>query len=408
MGVYSCWVTPEAQDRNPFLPIAFLVVAMAAAAGLAMRFGLNTAVAAVCVLIATIGTWLLLAPPVEGLQPAVAGGAGTPIKGRRPNVALSGAEQPGVSRFDSPILGSPRERLQSAPSMAIGFAETPEFGDDPLPEGDDDLFAESAAPVQLLGQLPRDAAAIAVRSDIVPAHERSSSYTLGQFEVRAASRRGSDHVILDELRQDDFVVAQAADGRYLVVVVADGEGTAENAHLGAYWATNLLAQTVDLHLRQGIPGISKMLERTSEEISTLFDLRFTDGTKMRTISTTLVGLIAPLDGGPAAGFRVGDSDILFDTPDGWRSVFGSRPEADTVFPGTVEADVAPIDFDVNCLLLASDSVATPIASNESIAEAYSDGLASAISEVEFSQLMNFPLEEARGDRTAVAVWFKQP
>lgn len=373
---------------------------MAAAAGLAMRFGLNTAVAAVCVIIATVGTWLLLAPQVDVLQPAVSGGGAAPQQGRLPTTD-------DVSRFDAPADTAPREQLRSAPRMAVGFSASPDLEHDAvLPDADDDVFSESALPVQPLGQLPRDAAALAVQSDVFPPNDISGSYTLGRFEVRAVSRRGSDHVILDEARQDDYVVAQAADGRYLVIVVADGEGTAENAHLGSYWTTHLLAQTIDLHLRQGVPGIEKMLERTRDEIASLFEMRFTDGTKMRTIATTLVGLIAPLDGGPAAGFRVGDSDILFDTPDGWRSVFGSRSEPETVFPRVVEADVAPIDFDVTCLLLAADGVAGPIASTTSVAESYSAGLEAPLSEVEFGQLMNFPLEEARGDRTAVAVWFR--
>ena len=206
--------------------------------------------------------------------------------------------------------------------------------------------------------------------------------------------------------QDDYCVASAAGGRYLVVVVADGHGAAENAHYGSYWASRLLAQSIDQHLRDGVPGIENMLERTRTELRQLFDLTFTDGTKLRTIATTLVGLIAPVDGGPAAGFRVGDSDLLIGGPDGWTSVFGAPSgDPDTVFPRTIEADVAPLELDQACMLLATDGVAGPLSSNEGVAASFAEGLQGPVSEVEFDQLISFPLEEARGDRTAVGVWF---
>ena len=214
-------------------------------------------------------------------------------------------------------------------------------------------------------------------------------------------------MILNDPRQDDYVVASAANGRYLVVVVADGQGSAENSHYGSYWSSRLLAQAIDQHLRDGVPGIEKMLDRTRDELSDLFEMRFTDGTKMRTIATTLVGLIAPVDGGPAAGFRVGDGDIFFAEPGtGWTSVFGAtavRPDA--VFPRSVDADVAPLELDVNCLLLTTDGISEPLTSNAGVADSFATGLVAPISEVEFDQLLSFPLEEARGDRTAVAVWF---
>lgn len=400
MGLYYCWVTPETQERNPFGPIAVLVVLMAIVAGLAMRFGFNSVVAAVCIGIAIVGTWILLSPQNEALQPVLGATAG----------GSSPAPSSGVSAFTASGEAAPRERLRSTPRMAVGFtgAEAENSNDVVrLPETDDDLFAESVAPVRALGQLPQDARVLSVETTVEPASNISAAYTLGRFEVRAASRRGSDHTILGEHRQDDFVVAQAADGRYLVAVVADGHGAAENAHFGSYWASRLLAQTIDRHLREGVPGIEKMLARTRDDLSELFDMRFTDGTKLRSIATTLVGLIAPIDGGPAAGFRVGDSDILVDGPDGWSSLFGpaSAEQAEAVFPRNIDADVAPIDFDVNCLLLTTDGVAEPIATNGAVAASYSGGLAAPIPEVEFDQLMAFPLEEARGDRTAVAVWF---
>jgi len=399
-------VTPETQERNPFVAVATLVVLLALVAGLAARYGVNNVVAVICVGIAIVGTWLLLSPQVERLESAGAG-VGTVPRSNGPQESATGT----VSALTSVAPEkNGRQRLRSQPRTAVGFEADNDGarsgGPMSLPN-DDDLFAESAMQVQALGQLPQNAQTTRVESTVDPAATISGAYTLGRFEVRAASRRGSDHTILNESRQDDYVVAQAGNGRYLVVVVADGQGAAENAHFGSYWATRLLAQTIDLHLREGVPGIEQMLSRTRDEVSALFDQRFTDGTKMRSIATTLVGLIAPVDGGPAAGFRVGDSDILIDGPTGWTSVFGptTTDMAEAVFPRTIDAEVAPLNFDVNCLLLATDGVSEPIATNEVVAGAYSRALTAPISEVEFDQLMSFPLEAARGDRTAVAVWF---
>ena len=68
MGAYHCGVTPETQERNPFVSIAVLVVVMALVAGLAGRFGVSGVVAAICIAIAMIGTWVLLSPQIETLE----------------------------------------------------------------------------------------------------------------------------------------------------------------------------------------------------------------------------------------------------------------------------------------------------------------------------------------------------
>ena len=408
MGAYHCGVTPETQERNPFVSIAVLVVVMALVAGLAGRFGVSGVVAAICVAVAMTGTWVLLSPQIETLEVVHAGSPGrsTGATGEA-KLAPTGTVTPFVGSSES----EPRERLRSTPRLAVGFdtGDTGRPGSPQpahLPSLNEDGFVDSVAPVQALGQLPQDASALQVSTTVEPNSNVSGAYTLGQFEVRATSRRGSDHVILNDLRQDDYVVASAAGGRYLVVVVADGQGAAENAHYGSYWSCRLLAQAIDQHLRDGVPGIEKMLERTREELHSLFEMRFTDGTKLRTIATTLVGLIAPIDGGPAAGFRVGDGDLLVAGADGWTSVFAPAigdPEA--VFPRSVEADVAPLDLDARCLLLATDGVSAPLAANDDVALSFVEGLQAPISEVEFDQLLSFPLEEARGDRTAVSIWF---
>ena len=122
----------------------------------------------------------------------------------------------------------------------------------------------------------------------------------------------------------------------------------------------------------------------------------------------LVGLIAPIDGGPAAGFRVGNGDLLVAGADGWTSVFGSATEADAVFPRSIEADVAPLDLRWRAACCWQPMASPgPMTANEDVAMSFVEGLQAPVSEVEFDQLLSFPLEEARGDRTAVGIWFSQ-
>ena len=398
MGPTIDWVTLEQQERNPFFSIAALVVALAVVAGLAGRYGVNNVVVLLCVAAAVVGTLLLLSPRIEVLQTMPGSQPGSPPTTN------------GISAFGGGDMKT-RQGLRGAPREAVGFTDEepaePRVGAAQRPALDRDSFADSVVPVRALGQLPQDASGITIETTVDVPGNVSGAYTLGQFEIRGVSRRGSDHVILNDPRQDDFVVASAANGRYLIAIVADGHGPAENAHYGSYWAARLLAQAIDQHLRDGVPGIENMLSRTRDELSQLFDLRFTDGTKMRTIATTLAGVIAPVDGGPAAGFRVGGPDILARTGHGWSSIFATPVESDTLFPRVIEAEVVPLELEGQCLLIAADGVASPIGANVKIAQSFSETLEQPVGEVEFDQLLSFPLEEARGDRTAIALWFNE-
>lgn len=403
-------MTPsETRDRNPFVAIGLLVTALALIAGLGMRYGMNSYIAGLCVAAAVVGTWALLAPRVETLATV-----GTDLSTQSAPQATSPEAVSSVQAFVADTATPSRERLRGTPRTAVGFGATGKAQSGRADQDDRVRLPSSPPgssddepPVKPLGQLPADAGSLTIASDVEPISNVSGAYTLGHFEVRATSRRGSDNIILDDPRQDDFVVVKAANGRYLIVVAADGFGSAENAHYGSYWAARLLAQVIDRHLREGVPGIENMLKAARDELVELFEMRFTDGTKMRTIATRLVGLIAPVDGGPAAGFRVGDSEILAHGPDGWRSVFAvpTDEEAQAVFPRNTVAQVAPLELSQTCLLIATEGTRRPLLEVDEVAAAFAEALAAPTTEVEFDQLMAFPLEEARGDRTAVAVWW---
>lgn len=401
MNAYYLGVTPsEMRERNPFIPITGLVLALAVAAGFGMRYGMNGIVAAICVVAAMVGTWILLSPQSSVALASTATPRPEIIRGTAPAPVDQGA----ISSSQSAFAGC-REQLRSRPRSAVGFSGV---SDRDAVIDEYDPLSESAMPVRTLGQLPSDASSLQIDHHVEPDPTASGAFTLARFEVRAASQQGSDHAVLSEPRQDDYAVAQAAGGRYLVVVLADGHGIAENAHFGAHWSCRFLAQAIDRNLREGVPGIEKMLSRTRDDVTDLFHAQFTDGSKLRTIATTLAGFIAPVDGGPAAGFRVGTTDILVDGDQGWTSVFGAaQPDPDLVFPRSIDAEVAPIDLDVNALLLASDDVATSLQESPIVGAAFSNALSSPIGQDEFAALVDFDLEDARGDRTAAAVWFVQ-
>lgn len=401
MYAYHRFVAPtESTERNPFVAIAALVILLALVAGFGVRYGMNMGIAVICVIAAMVGTWLLLSPQLERAE--VQGNVGT----------AAGTE----SQFASTAAPGRRQRLRQTPRVAVGFDAEGNAdsagGSGAKVQQAADVFDDSVVMVRPLGQLPTGAQALEVATELdVVSPVVQGAYTLGRFEVRAVSRRGSDHTVLDEPRQDDFVVAQAAGGRYLVIVVADGRGVAEHGHYGAYWSCRLLARAIDQNLRDGVPGMEKMLERTRSEVTSHFNAHFPDGTKMRSIATTLVGLIAPIDGGPAAGFRVGDSDILIDGDAGWTSIFATGPGSDdAVFPKSIDAEIAPIALDSGCLLLATDGITDALAASSTLSDIYSTSLASVSDEAEFCALAEFDAEqfdgkEGVGDRTAVGVWF---
>ncbi len=58
-------------------------------------------------------------------------------------------------------------------------------------------------------------------------------YTLGDFRIIAASRRGRSHANKGDFRDDDFAVGYADSTGWLVVVVADGAGSAKYSRKGS-------------------------------------------------------------------------------------------------------------------------------------------------------------------------------
>lgn len=394
---------------------------MAAIAALSARFGVSFLVAILCAVVAMVGTWRFLAAgdviDVDADNPMATQGQ----RGQRASadqIAFAPLPDEGVRAVNTRPR-APAAVTGTATAAVVGAPSTMQA---PPAEQVPPAVPSDAAPLDEIGWLPDDkpdslggaerlpdgAQALAITPPEQWEASVTGAYTIGKFEVRASSSVGTDHALLSEERQDDFVVARAGGNKYLIVVVANGVRTAEHAHLGSFWAARLLARNIELHLRDGVPGIEKMLDRTRTDLRVVFDEHFGDDTKLRTIATRLVGLIAPVDGGPAAGFRVGDGELLMEGPLGWSSVFGEPPppEANMVFPRVSAAEVVSIDCAQGTLLLAGDGVHKPLASDEKLAGAISAGLRQPASEAGFAELLDFDIESARDDRTAVAVWLR--
>jgi serine/threonine protein phosphatase PrpC len=64
-------------------------------------------------------------------------------------------------------------------------------------------------------------------------------YTLGDFRVVAASRRGRSHANRGDFRDDDFAIGHADSTGWLVVTVADGAGSAKYSRKGSQIASEV-------------------------------------------------------------------------------------------------------------------------------------------------------------------------
>lgn len=173
-------------------------------------------------------------------------GSGDPVSHRpswQPDDAsrqgTAGQRQPGGDQYRD------REPLRvPASASASGRPETPgpagPAGLEPMPPGDwtepynplpdPPDFGRSAA-----GQAPWLLPALAPHSGLA-----ADAARLGDLEVRAASVVGPGHRCEEpaEARQDAYALSRTADGRYLVVAVADGLASSRHSDLGARLAVS--------------------------------------------------------------------------------------------------------------------------------------------------------------------------
>jgi serine/threonine protein phosphatase PrpC len=94
-----------------------------------------------------------------------------------------------------------------------------------------------------------------------------AEFTLGDFRVIAASRRGRSHANKGDFRDDDFAVGYAESTGWLVVVVADGAGSAKYSRRGSQIACNVAKDRLVATLSTSEYGASQTNQDKVEAIS---------------------------------------------------------------------------------------------------------------------------------------------
>lgn len=87
----------------------------------------------------------------------------------------------------------------------------------------------------------------------------------GPYRIVAASRRGRSHANRGEFRDDAFAVGYAASTGWLVVVVADGAGSAKYSRRGAQVACEAVKARLTAALHQAAPGLMERPPRAAGE-----------------------------------------------------------------------------------------------------------------------------------------------
>lgn len=240
----------------------------------------------------------------------------------------------------------------------------------------------------------------------------SDQYEAGLFTVLCHSRRGVAHVHSLEPRQDDYAVATTEDGKWLVVAVCDGLGSAPSSHVGSYWASRLAINVIALALAKKNPtndffaeafgSIAKKMTWVAETVA---------NTPTQAIATTLVVAVIDNESGSGRVARVGDSDALMRGLDEWTPVFGSGTPDVTTETYVMPRDAALVEIaDVQvgqgeCLLVGTDGVCDLIAtSGDVVGRRFLDDLHAPCSLDHFERLVGFERRGALDDRTLVAIW----
>ncbi len=231
-------------------------------------------------------------------------------------------------------------------------------------------------------------------------------YTLDRAVVRCASHVGYRHTVDETERQDNYVVVQNEDGRYLHAIVADGVGSASHASVGAELASSLIAR----HLVEG---------RVAEQTLAMLNSEFTTATAalysdihVNQFSTTVVVATVNVAEATATLDRVGDSTAFLLRGGQFRPLFpdgeGTRETAalPAANPVVEHAEVTLEAGDV--LLLCTDGVAEHLLYSPEAQTTFVDYLQPVPTALDFCRIVGFEARQAHDDQTAVAIWNTRP
>ncbi|NGY58094.1 protein phosphatase 2C domain-containing protein [Lentzea sp. NEAU-D13] len=254
-------------------------------------------------------------------------------------------------------------------------------------------------------------------------------------EVRAASVRGLAHRAYGRVRQDEYGFRRTADGRYLVICVADGVSSGELSHKaamlvtrwGTKWLTGLLDRTepADLQWGQFVRGVATQIEKYGRKLlrgredidAEKCDLRDVAHKLATTVLYAVVDLRA-VDGAHTAHVvTVGDTSAWVLREGGrWEPQEAVKNDGAEVFSASVHAlplppatDPVPVRTTIRAgeaLVLMTDGIGDPLGQGTGpvgrfLADVWARPPASG---VEFAAQIGFARKSFDDDRTVVAVW----
>ncbi len=274
--------------------------------------------------------------------------------------------------------------------------------------------------------------------------------THGDLVVRAASVRGTYGRYHGTPREDDYAMAASADGRWLVVALADGVTAASASHLAATLvvrtaatqATRLLEERAeaadpDLHGPPDLHGVFQsaayQLRRAAEPLLARDGVEVSADAIAGLFATTLLLALVPTGqtatgqtatGQAATGqaadstallARVGDSNAWVLSGDGWQPVFAPKASADGIASAAVAAlPRLPETLEVAEVALTPDQ--TLVLASDGVTDAFGPTLDSAVARdlarqwhphlpapLEFARQVSFRGQSWDDDRTAIAV-----
>jgi len=143
---------------------------------------------------------------------------------------------------------------------------------------------------------------------------------MSAWRYAAGQATGSAHEKLGKPCQDRFACCIEDANQTLIAAVADGAGTAEQAHIGAEIAVNTVISIAQLGVRAGRSDYTEILR----ECATLARQRLVEAASDRQLQprdlacTMLAVIVAPMGGG---ALQIGDGVIVVaDRPPTWRWV----------------------------------------------------------------------------------------
>lgn len=278
-------------------------------------------------------------------------------------------------------------------------------------------YNDSGVPRDIV-ELPAPAAPATAGRDAVP-DVVGHRCRVGPLQLSAASVIGLRHDRNGELREDTY--AFAAGNKSCVVAVADGVGSAVNAHIAANVAAcSAVAEVVkwsDNATSRWTDHCAELVRTISEAVRQVRDTRTTShasGVKSGPPATTLA----------VAALRVSDDEttlnwltcgdtavlVLAAADRKWTWLSERQPVRTSVtaaLPGTPEASLygeTALGLD-DVLVLATDGVAEAIEEMpEEFAEAITVAVTEDMSAAKFATVLDFDVPGMADDRTILVVW----